>query len=223
MEPEILDIKLIPDLLNLVNDYTLTPYQYHKLIDNKKYTEQEYQKFRDEYEIAISKTIVDAHASEYNTILETIKNIDFQFSSTPRILTTFEKEQIKSEIIHKHKKIISDFFIKYIHMLVLELKNSRIFEVTDFRENIYAYDPDITLGYSLYGTHYSEYIFEPDEKWEIVSGDTQGSRSFLIISVWNGEKYQSTSHSVESALFDVYIHILDTYIVLKEIKKVNLN
>src|SRR5207237_5301608 len=71
---EILNVKLIPDLVNIITDYILTPFEYHKLIDQKKYTEQEYQKYQKEYSIKISEMIYQQWKSDTEIPNDLIKN-----------------------------------------------------------------------------------------------------------------------------------------------------
>ena len=110
---EVLNTKLIPDLVNIINDYTLTPFEYFGLIDEKKYITQEYQEYRDEYEKIISKQIIANYKMDskflFNYISINLEN--------------------RTQRIEESKKL----FDSYIKLLIAELKNANIFIIDNFK------------------------------------------------------------------------------------------
>src|SRR5438105_15685479 len=87
MEPEIKELlnhKLIPDLVNIITDYLLTPLEYFKLIDYKKYTHDTYYKFRTKYEKRRAMEIYQGYnptqiyKSVWTQIENDLKSIDFK-------------------------------------------------------------------------------------------------------------------------------------------------
>ena len=131
METEILEIlntKLIRDLVKIIDDYLLTPYQYFKLIDGKKYTTQEYQEYRDQYQCYIANVISKNFNTEYHTNYNSVVNDIIAESKMLKLypeLTNFTKEQI-TKISLKSMNVI---FIRYITKLITTLNDIRIFNV----------------------------------------------------------------------------------------------
>ena len=154
---EVLNIKLIPDLVNIINDYTLTPFEYYNLIDNKKYTHQEYQEYRDQYEKNISKQILGKYRSEniYKVIKDNIKNdADInKFISEKNNMFIFEKQQIHYNIEYKYVKYINDIFLRYLKLLVEAFKDARVFNVKEFKK---ISDSE----YYIYGKQYFQYFYQ---------------------------------------------------------------
>ena len=116
MEPEIkkiLNNNLIPDLINIINDYLLTPYQYFKLLDGKKYTYSEYYEFWDQYEKDISRVIYKEYGIEAEVVYQNI---------------------LKQPDIKMALKNIDMLLDKYIRVLITAFLDANIFETTGFEK-----------------------------------------------------------------------------------------
>lgn len=225
MEPEIIKVlnhKLIPDLVNIVNDYLLTPLEYYGLIDQQKYTVEEFEEYRNEYEKNVSEQIKKIYDIEYTAILEVLNteiNLE-NLQTSETFLSTFEKNQIKSEISYKYKKLVNDFFIKYLRLIISELHSSRIFKVTDFKENLSNFG--MLQDYTLSGISYLEknntHSYEEGKKCEIRSGRNYiAGKFFLVVFDWVNTEYVYSYSDPESLLLNTYCEILYSYYILTRI------
>src|SRR5437764_12982101 len=104
---EILNIILIPDLTNIINDYTLTPFEYYKLIDHKKYTKNEYLKYQVQYEISTAKQISKNYKSDQQIINDAITQ-EFKNDLSESVGILFSKntnlEVYRSDITKKYQQ-----------------------------------------------------------------------------------------------------------------------
>src|SRR5437763_3344021 len=112
---EILNLKLIPDLVSIITDYTLTPYEYFKLIDNKKYTDDEYQKFEKEYIIKIAETIYQEWKLDLEIANSKVKK--------PINLKFFDFKSSRLSLLDK-----------YIPIFITEFKNANVVEIKKFKK-----------------------------------------------------------------------------------------
>lgn len=217
---EVLENFLIPDLINIIDEYTITPYVYFRLINaDKKYTYPKYLEFMEEYQMNISREIYSNYKTEqkmmFNQIMEEIEK--------EQKINNLSSNQKKLEIEIKYIKSIDNLLNKYVELFIFALKEANIFETDHF----------IKISnnqHNINGTQLYEYFVISNDKRTPININLSFEKNIyyskLEIKQKKGKRYKSVEYSeqeIESILWRTYIDIIRENSVLESMIKKGQN